>query len=152
MSGDFDELVAEVLEELPPEIRERIDNVVFVIEDWPSPSILRKAKARRECLLGFYEGIPLSERGAWYNLALPDRIFIFRKPIELHCRLTGRSLREEIRRTLLHEIGHHFGMSEEELLPTSPRRDRKPGRPGKRSSSPRSSEWSSRGKPPPRTP
>ncbi len=87
----------------------------IVIEDWPTPGQLRRMGLRTKWdLLGLYEGVPQTNRDQGYNLVLPDKITIFRKPIEARCgSLT--SLKREIAKTVRHEIAHHFGTGDERL-------------------------------------
>jgi predicted Zn-dependent protease with MMP-like domain len=105
----FARLVRRALAELPPEFRERIRNLEIVIEDEPSPS----QRPANGTLLGLYEGVPLTDRGA-QEPYLPDRICIFRGPVE---RMTASPRRqaEIVRDTVVHEIAHHFGISDERL-------------------------------------
>lgn len=112
---DFARLVAEALEDLPPEIRERMENVEVVIADWPTRTQLRRAGLRPgQTLFGLYEGVPLTQRTSGYNLVPPDKVTIFRGPILAALR-TPEEIRRQVRRTVLHEIGHHFGLDEERL-------------------------------------
>ncbi|MBC7222752.1 MAG: metallopeptidase family protein [Anaerolineae bacterium] len=112
---DFARLVAEALEELPPEIRERMENVEVVIAEWPTPAQLRRAGLRRgQTLFGLYEGVPLTHRTSGYNLVPPDKITIFRGPILATFR-SPDEIRRQVRRTVLHEVGHHFGLDEARL-------------------------------------
>lgn len=112
---DFARLVAEALEELPPEIRERMENVEVVIAEWPTPAQLRRAGLRRgQTLFGLYEGVPLTQRTSGYNLVPPDKITIFRGPILATFR-SPEEIRRQVRRTVLHEVGHHFGLDEAHL-------------------------------------
>ena len=96
----------EAVESLPPELRRAMSNVGIVIEEEPPPGMP---------LLGLYQGVPLTRRSSWYGGALPDKITIYRGPLE---RLYGRDraeLRAQVRRVVLHEIAHHFGISDERL-------------------------------------
>ena len=105
--GSFEEYAEEALDSLPPELRTQMSNVQIVVEDEPP-------RGRR--LLGRYQGIPLTRRGSGYAGALPDKITIYRGPL---VRLYGRDperLRVEVRRVVLHEIAHHFGISDERLV------------------------------------
>jgi predicted Zn-dependent protease with MMP-like domain len=112
---EFARLVEEALEDLPPEIRERMENVEVVIADWPTRAQLRRAGLRPgQMLFGLYEGIPLTQRTSGYNLVPPDKITIFRGPILAAFR-TPEEMRRQVRRTVLHEVGHHFGLDEEHL-------------------------------------
>lgn len=111
----FERLVAEALDALPEFFREKLDNVVIVVEDWPDRETMRLAKVRsRTELLGFYHGVPLTERTSSYSLIVPDQISIYRCPIELQCR-TPEEVRETVQRVLRHEIAHHFGLDDDRL-------------------------------------
>jgi predicted Zn-dependent protease with MMP-like domain len=104
---DFEGLVAGALEQLPAELRDAMSNVEIVVEDEP-PAGKR--------WLGFYSGIPLTRRGQGYAWAAPDKITIYRGPLE---RLYGHDpalLAAEVRHTVLHEVAHHFGISDERLI------------------------------------
>ncbi|MBI4337762.1 MAG: metallopeptidase family protein [Chloroflexi bacterium] len=111
----FTRLVLEALDSLPPRFQEALENVTVLVADWPRPEQLRTAGlGGRGDLLGLYEGIPQVERGSGYNMVLPDRITIFQRPIEAVCE-TVEQVTEEVRATVVHEIAHHFGWSDEEL-------------------------------------
>ena len=111
----FEELVSEALERLPPRFAERLSNIDVEVRDWPSPQELRSARVPAgSLLLGLYRGVPQTRRSQGYNLALPDRISIYQGPIERVCR-SDDEVRERVRRTVLHEIAHHFGWSDAEL-------------------------------------
>jgi predicted Zn-dependent protease with MMP-like domain len=108
----FEQLVADALDELPSELADALDNVVVVVEDWPTPEQL---DTRDGTLLGLYEGVPLTERGpVSYAGALPDRVLVFRGPL---CELARdeEDLVEQVRVTVLHELGHHFGLDDDRL-------------------------------------
>jgi predicted Zn-dependent protease with MMP-like domain len=109
---EFNRLVRAAYRQLPPAMQDAIDNVAIVVEDWPSAEDMELVDGKGT-LFGLYMGVPLPEReGA--GPALPDRIAIFRQPIVASC--SSRAMvKEEIRTTLLHEIGHYLGMSEEDL-------------------------------------
>ena len=112
---DFKELVADALDGLPEELHLLMDrnNVVVVVERWPSPEqIAENGLESRYQLLGLYEGIDLTRRGGYYNLALPDKITIFQGPLEAMC-ATREELAAEVEKTVKHEIDHHFGLSHE---------------------------------------
>lgn len=103
---DFEACVEDAVESLPDDLRTAMSNVELVVEEEPPPGMP---------LLGLYQGIPLTRRGSFYAGALPDKITIYRGPLE---RLYGSELdrlRSEIRRVVLHEIAHHFGISDERL-------------------------------------
>jgi predicted Zn-dependent protease with MMP-like domain len=113
--SSFEDLVADALDSLPEEFRDSLDNLEIVVQDWPSPETLRQAGlSHRWELLGFYHGIPLTQRGQNYNLVLPDKISIYRQPILMRCR-TPEEVRQTVRRVVLHEIAHHFGIGDEHL-------------------------------------
>jgi predicted Zn-dependent protease with MMP-like domain len=123
----FYDLVIKVIDELPPEFLDKLENLDVGVVDWPSPSQLTKSNIRnRYGLLGLYEGVPHTRRGRGYGMVLPDKITIFRKPIESRCRSWGEA-EEEIRQVVLHEIAHHFGTDEQTLRTIEgDRRRRKP--------------------------
>lgn len=112
-SETFAGLVARALEDIPAEFRERLENIDIVIADSPTRS-QRKAQRRGELLLGLYEGVPLTERTHDYGMVMPDKITIFRKAIESVCHSEAEIV-AEIRRVVLHEIAHHFGISDARL-------------------------------------
>ena len=108
--AEFEEVVDEVLAELPEWVVERIDNLHVVVEERPRPDQIKK----HGNLLGLYEGVMLADRGDHYFGAMPDKITIYRQA-HLRMRLSPTRLRKQIRKTVLHEIGHHLGMSDERL-------------------------------------
>jgi predicted Zn-dependent protease with MMP-like domain len=112
---EFNEVVTEVVGSLPKEFRDRIDNVEIVVTDYPSRSMLRRVP-RGRMLLGLYQGVPQKHRGAWYGMrpVMPDRITLFKKNIEAICS-SREAVYHRIRKTLLHEIGHHFSLSDKDL-------------------------------------
>ena len=110
---DFYELVERALEGLPPELAQLLDNVAIVVEDWPEYSTPLVSDDLGETLYGLYEGVPLTERGAGYYGTLPDKITIFKRPLERD--FPRGELEEQIRITVVHEIAHHFGFEEDRL-------------------------------------
>ena len=110
---DFYELVERALDGLPPELSSLLDNVAIVVEDWPERSTQTDSGGPGETLYGLYEGVPLTERGDSYYGVLPDRITIFRGPLERDFR--DHELEEQVRITVVHEIAHFFGFGEERL-------------------------------------
>ncbi len=111
----FRELVVEALDSLPEQFRERLENIVVVIEDWPHPAQLAGLGIRRRRdLLGLYEGVPLTKRSVWHPIELPDKITIFQKPIEMRCR-SDKEMMARIQDTVRHEIAHYFGISDKRL-------------------------------------
>jgi predicted Zn-dependent protease with MMP-like domain len=108
-------VVREALAELPPAFGRRLENVAVLIADRPSTAQLRSlGLGPDETLFGLYEGTPLGERGTGYHLAMPDRVTIFREPILEAC-ATVEEMKDEIRLTVIHELGHYFGLSDEDL-------------------------------------
>ncbi len=105
----FEQLVSRAYANLPHRVQETLSNVAVTIEDHPPPEVTATGGA-----LGFYHGTPLGERGAGYSLTLPDKITIYRLPLLAACD-SSDELREEITLTLLHEIGHHFGLDDDQL-------------------------------------
>ena len=114
-SSRFEELVTKAIESLPEEFRERMENVDIIIADRPTPRQARSLRDRPgEILLGLYEGVPLTERGDHYGFVMPDKISIFQKNIEAVCR-NDREIVDEVRKVVIHEIAHHFGISDARL-------------------------------------
>lgn len=108
----FEALVARAIERLPQEFMQKLENVDIVIQDWPTHTQLRRARlASGTQLLGLYEGVPQTRRGRSYGLVLPDKISIFRKPIEARCRSEG-DVEVLVGRVVRHELAHHFGIDE----------------------------------------
>lgn len=111
----FDRLVEEALSSIPEEFRAKLDNIELLIADWPTREQLKRAGlGPGQTLLGLYQGIPHIRRGSRYGLVSPDTIIIFRGPI-LALGRTRSGVAHLIRRTVLHEIAHHFGFDEERL-------------------------------------
>lgn len=108
--GRFRELVARALDDLPPTFRQHMDNVEVVVEDYPPVELKGRFKG---LLLGLYQGVPLPTRS---NMAphLPDKISIYKRNIERICS-TEEEIYSQVQATVMHEIGHHFGLSEKEL-------------------------------------
>ena len=110
---DFYELVERAVEGLPPDLARLLDNVAIVVDDWPDFSTPLVSSGPGETLYGLYEGVPLTERGAGYYGVLPDKITIFRGPLERD--FAKDELEEQVRITVVHEIAHYFGFGEERL-------------------------------------
>jgi predicted Zn-dependent protease with MMP-like domain len=104
---DFEQIVQDALDSLPPDLRERMSNVEIVVEAEPPPG---------QRLLGLYHGIPLTQRGSNYSGVLPDKISIYRGPLERHYGHDPELLTQQIKRVVLHEVAHHFGISDERLI------------------------------------
>lgn len=102
--GRFEDLVSEAIDQIPPDLLDLVDNVVFLVEEvGEAPGIL-----------GLYDGIPLTERGEYGIGELPDRIFIYRRPICAICE-TDDDIVHEVITTVVHEVAHHFGIDDERL-------------------------------------
>jgi predicted Zn-dependent protease with MMP-like domain len=111
----FEWLVAKAVDSLPDELHDRLENIDVVVADQPTPRQLAKLGQKRgETLLGLYEGVPLTRRSQHYGLVAPDKVTIFQKPIEAICR-NDTEIVNRVRRVVLHEIAHHFGISDERL-------------------------------------
>lgn len=109
---EFEDLVAEAIDDLPQDIRRHLDNVAVVVEDAPSVEQLNKGGTRSGgILLGLYEGIPKTKRGPGYTMVLPDKITIFRNSI-MAVSQSPEQMHAQIKQTVWHEIAHHFGFSE----------------------------------------
>ncbi|OGH29487.1 MAG: hypothetical protein A3E40_03905 [Candidatus Levybacteria bacterium RIFCSPHIGHO2_12_FULL_37_9] len=110
----FRKLVGEAIDSLPVEFGKKLNNVAVVVEDTPSVQQLRKLRVPSWSLLfGLYEGIPQTKRGV-YSGVLPDKITIFKNSIERVAR-SDEEIKAQVRATVIHEIGHHFGLSDEDL-------------------------------------
>jgi predicted Zn-dependent protease with MMP-like domain len=104
---DFEDLTRAALDSVPDQLRSQMANVEVVVEEEPPPG---------SNLLGLYHGVPLTHRGGWYGGVLPDKITIYRNPL---LRLYGHNeelLRSQVRRVVLHEVAHHFGISDARLM------------------------------------
>ena len=109
----FEKLVAMALKTIPGELKDQLENVAFLVEDEPS-DLPEEWEEDDQDLLGLYHGVSRKDRGFWYGNALPDRILIYRRPLE---RISANleELEENIRQTVVHEVGHYFGFDEEGL-------------------------------------
>jgi predicted Zn-dependent protease with MMP-like domain len=115
-AATFEQLIAEALDELPPFFQDRMHNVEVLVRAWPTRADLAEAGLPRGfTLLGLYHGIPLTERTQGYNLVPPDTITLFQGPIEAAAGQDPDAVREQVRRTVIHEIAHHFGISDDRL-------------------------------------
>jgi predicted Zn-dependent protease with MMP-like domain len=111
----FEGIVAQAIESMPEEIRERLENVDIIVADEMTPEQRRQNGLKKnETLLGLYEGVPLTERTHGYSMVMPDKITIFQKPIEEKCRTEGQIL-SEIKKVVRHEIAHYFGIDDDRL-------------------------------------
>lgn len=122
--SEFEDMIVEALKGMPRELREKMSNVEIVIEDLPHGKELEDLSHRKDLskrkkhlsrsLLGLYQGVPLTKRGIYYGWVLPDKITLYQKTIEAVYG-QGEELKKGIREVVLHEIGHHFGLKEEDL-------------------------------------
>lgn len=111
----FEMLVAEALDSLPDELLGWLDNVAIVVGERPMPQQLAQVGlGPGDLLFGLYVGVPKTQRGFTYGETLPDKVVIFQQSIERVCH-TPAQVRACVRKTVLHEVGHHFGMDEEQL-------------------------------------
>ncbi len=111
----FNDIIATSLDELPDKYTSKINNVLITYEDAPSHE--QRAKLNLRCdqtLFGLYEGVPLPARGSGYQLVLPDKITIFKKPI-LHQSHDLESLKSQVKHTLWHEVAHYFGLNHDRI-------------------------------------
>ncbi|MDD5073032.1 MAG: metallopeptidase family protein [Candidatus Omnitrophica bacterium] len=111
----FEALVVAAVESLPEEIKQKLENVGVVIEDEPTAEHKKAGGSNEDgYLMGLYQGVPLSKRMHYYGNVLPDKITIFKNNIERVCR-TDDDIKEAVRRTVIHEFAHHFGISDEHM-------------------------------------
>lgn len=121
LRNQFDNLLEEVLAELPAWILELVDEVPLVVDDYPTAEVLTSTGIRhRYQLCGLYTGIPLTERSVMQSGVLPDRVMLYREGIinaaaDRRGHVSPDALREQIRITVLHELGHHHGLDEDDL-------------------------------------
>jgi predicted Zn-dependent protease with MMP-like domain len=104
---DFEEAIQDALDDLPAELRDAMSNVTILVEDDPPAGAP---------LLGLYQGVPLTRRTSGYQGALPDKITIYRRPLERLYGGSDETLRDQVRRVVWHEVAHHFGISDERLI------------------------------------
>ena len=112
---EFDKIVQRAIRRIPDEIRQHLDNILITVQQWPDPDLLEEmGYPPDEPLLGVYWGVPLNERSATDPPLYPDTIYIFKGPLEEMC-ASLEELAEEIEITVVHEIAHFIGISEERL-------------------------------------
>lgn len=112
---EFEVIISEALDRIPEKYAQRLDNVLITWEEVPSEE--QRQRLRLHCnqtLFGLYEGVPLTKRGAGYNLVLPDKITIFKHPIE-QATATLSELKEQVGRTVWHEVAHYFGLDHDRI-------------------------------------
>ena len=110
--SDFQELVIEAIKEVPQDFLKFLENVEITTAMWPN--LDQRRFARGALLFGLYEGIPKTKRGINYTMVLPDKITIFQGPIELVAK-TPEDVKKQVKKTVIHEIAHHFGISDKRL-------------------------------------
>jgi predicted Zn-dependent protease with MMP-like domain len=111
----FTKLVEEALQDIPQQFRDAMRNVAVVVEDEPSPDVLEDLEMEPDdTLFGLYHGTPLTQRDSTYGNTLPDRISIYQRPIEEACE-DEEEIRDCVAETVIHEFGHYFGLSEDEI-------------------------------------
>ena len=111
---EFEAEIIKVIKDLPDEFKNQLDNVEITVESWPVRRDLKGARiGKGASLFGLYRGIPKTKRNIYYS-SPPDKITIFAGPILNHFN-NNDEIRDQIRKTVLHEIGHHFGMSEDRI-------------------------------------
>ncbi len=115
-SESFELEVQHAIETIPEELRSRIENLVFQVEDWASPQTLAAMgfESPRD-LLGDYHGWPLPERDSNYGQCAPDVITVYQKAVEAYAQETGEPLSKVVFETIVHELAHYFGFTEEEM-------------------------------------
>lgn len=112
---EFEQLVAQALDDLPDDIRQYLQNIEVVVAEWPTAAELRSVGMKPgQLLLGLYQGVPLTKRGNRYGLVLPDKVTIFQGTIERVCRTREQVVRQ-VQRTVKHELAHHFGINDDRL-------------------------------------
>lgn len=111
----FEELVINAISELPQYFRNRMENITIHIEDLPDRNTLRRLRFKSPyAILGLYQGVPLTRRGIHYRNVMPDRITIFKKAL-LRRGESNTAIKNNVKRVVIHEIGHYFGLSDAEL-------------------------------------
>jgi len=110
---EFEDTVRDALDDMPDEFARYLDNVQVVIEDEPSPELLRSVglNPRHDTLFGLYQGVPLQRRGGTFGGALPDKISIFYRPL-VRAFTSPERIRRQVRKTVIHEIAHFFGLDD----------------------------------------
>ncbi len=113
--AEFEAIVERAVADLPEAFRQQIANVEFAVEDWAHPDDHARSRTPAGAtLLGVYRGVPLTRRGAYYNMTLPDRIVVFRQPLQQLAR-DEADLRDRVFHVVRHEVAHYFGISDERL-------------------------------------
>lgn len=112
---EFETLVISTIEEIPKLFRDRMENIDLVIERFPSNQLLSQMGLQSPYdLLGLYQGVPFNQRGFYYGNVLPDKITLFKIPIESGCK-NKKEIKEKIKEVIIHELGHYLGLDEDDL-------------------------------------
>jgi len=112
---EFHHMMDRAIEEIPPGFKEKIENLAFISEPYPSESDMERLNLKSKySLLGLYSGVPYTHRSTWYSSVLPDRIILFQRNIESFCS-NREELIEKIKEVIIHEVAHYFGMDEDEI-------------------------------------
>lgn len=113
--GNFEQLVDKAYQKIPEKFKQKIENMVITVEDYPTQEDLAHLKSRGgNILLGLYRGTPLPQRSVWQVVRMPDKIVLFQKNIERICR-SEKEVEEKVYEVLQHEIAHYFGLSDREI-------------------------------------
>jgi len=111
----FEQLVAQALQTLPAWVHAKMDNVDITVDETPTAAQRQRlGLPPHATLMGLYEGVPRTRRSHGYGMVLPDKITLFRRPILAACR-TPQEVRDRVRKVVIHELGHHFGLDEDRL-------------------------------------
>ena len=114
--AEFETIVNDVLENLPKEFKDKLQNIDVVIEEKVDmKAVRRRGLGGKGRLLGLYQGVPLKDRTHYYGMVMPDKITLYKQNIERVCEASGSDVREEIKHVVQHEIAHHFGISDKRL-------------------------------------
>ena len=113
---EFEMVVKDVLEELPKEFKDKLQNIDIVIEEeLDMEAVKRLGLGAKGRLLGLYQGVPLKNRTHYYGMVMPDKVTLYKQNIERSCEAGGSDIREGIKHVIQHEIAHHFGISDKRL-------------------------------------
>lgn len=113
---EFEDLVIKALNEIPKIFKDKLENVDVTIEDEPNMDTVKAlGLGSRGHLLGLYRGVPLKSRTHYYGMVMPDKITLYKANIERSCKATKEDIYKKINHVIQHEIGHHFGISDQRL-------------------------------------
>lgn len=113
---DLHRMAMEAYESIPAEMRRHCEGVVIRVAEWPEDEVLDEMGLESPYdLLGLYQGIEVGQKSAGHVAPMADMVFLYRSPLLAYCEDTGADLAREVRHTLIHEIGHHFGLSDEAM-------------------------------------